>query len=43
MKSGRRGYSIELNHAYHRDAVSYCRAAEQKVTAPTLFDMEGVT
>ena len=40
VKSGRRGYSIELNHGYHRDAVSYCRSAEQKVMAPTLFDLE---
>jgi hypothetical protein len=38
---GRRAYSIELNAQYHRDAVSYCRAAEQKVSMPTLFDMLG--
>ena len=36
---GRRGYSIELNERSHRDAVAYCRAAEQKVSMPTLFDM----
>jgi DNA modification methylase len=35
---GRRGYSIELSPEYHRDAVRYCRAAEQKVSMPTLFD-----
>jgi hypothetical protein len=40
---GRRGYSIELSDRYHRDAVAYCRAAEQKISMPTLFDMlEGV-
>ncbi len=36
---GRRGYSIELSPDYHRDAISYCRAAEMKVTMPTLFDL----
>jgi len=39
---GRRGYSIELNEQYWKDSVSYCRSAEQKVTMPTLFDMEPV-
>jgi len=33
-----RGLSIELSADYHRDAVSYCRAAEDKVSMPTLFD-----
>lgn len=36
---GRRGYSIELNERSHRDALSYCRGAEAKVSMPTLFDM----
>jgi DNA modification methylase/O6-methylguanine-DNA--protein-cysteine methyltransferase len=36
---GRRGYSIELNEQYHRDAVAYARAAEQTVLTPTLFDL----
>ncbi len=35
----RRGYSIELNTQYWKDSKSYCKAAEQKVTMPTLFDM----
>ena len=39
---GRRGYSIELSEPYWKDSVSYCRAAEQKVSMPTLFDMEPV-
>ncbi len=37
---GRKGYSIELNTQYWKDSKSYCKAAEQKVTMPTLFDME---
>lgn len=36
---GRRGYSIELNTGYWRDSCSYLRAAEQKVSMPTLFDL----
>ena len=39
--SGRRGYSIELNADYYHDSLAYLRAAEQKVTMPTLFDMAG--
>ena len=38
---GRTAYTIELNSDYHRDAVSYCTAAENKVTMPTLFDLMG--
>lgn len=34
---GRKAYTIELNPDYHRDALSYCRGAEQKVSMPTLF------
>lgn len=36
---GRKAYTIELNPDYHRDALSYCRGAEQKVSMPTLFDL----
>ena len=36
---GRKGYSIELNAKYWKDSVAYCRAAEEKVSMPTLFDM----
>ena len=39
--AGRRGYSVELNSGYWGDSVSYCRAAEQKVDTPTLFDLMG--
>jgi len=40
VNMGRRGYSIELNEQYWKDSKSYCKAAEDKVTMPTLFDME---
>lgn len=39
VELGRRGYTIELNAQYHGDAVRYLRAAEDKVSAPTLFDL----
>jgi DNA modification methylase len=35
---GRFGLGIELNPQYFLDGASYCRAAEQKVCMPTLFD-----
>ncbi len=35
---GRRGRGVELNHEYFLDGVKYCRAAEQKVSAPSLLD-----
>lgn len=38
---GRRGYGSELNTDYWRDSIAYCRAAEQKVSMPTLFDLLG--
>ena len=38
VKLGRIGYSSELNSDYWKDSLSYCRAAEQEVLAPTLFD-----
>lgn len=34
----RYGYGIELNSGYFFDGVSYCRAAEDKMNMPTLFD-----
>jgi DNA modification methylase len=42
IKMGRRAFTIELNEQYHRDAVSYCRAAEMKASMPTLFDLEPI-
>lgn len=41
IKSGRRGYTIELNDGYFRDAVGYLEAAEDEIDAPTLFDFLG--
>jgi hypothetical protein len=37
---GRYGIGIELNARYFIDGASYCRAAEQNVNMPTLFDSE---
>jgi len=34
----RRGYGVELNPGYWADGVSYCKAAEQKMGMPSLFD-----
>lgn len=39
VEMGRRAYTIELNAQYHGDAVRYLRAAEEKIAAPTLFDL----
>lgn len=39
MKLGRRGYSIELNPDYFRDAVAYLKAEDEKEDVPTLFDL----
>ena len=38
IQMGRRGYGTELNAAYFRAGVEYCKMAEQKALAPTLFD-----
>jgi len=35
---GRQGLGIELNERYWADGVGYCRAAEGKLSSPTLFD-----
>jgi hypothetical protein len=39
LKQRRRGLGIELNPAYHADAVAYCAAAEREASMPTLFDV----
>jgi hypothetical protein len=36
---GRIGYGIELSPKYFLDGVSYCRAAEENMNMPTLFDL----
>jgi len=38
IKMKRKGYGIELNTDYFRDGVGYCKAAEEDIEAPTLFD-----
>ena len=38
---GRYGRGVELNPEYFLDGISYLRAAEQKVSAPSLFDFIG--
>ena len=40
IKMGRKGIGIELNPEYWRMGVSFCERAEQKMMAPTLFDLE---
>jgi DNA modification methylase len=39
MRLGRRGYTIELNADYFRDAVGYLKAEEEQQAMPTLFDL----
>jgi DNA modification methylase len=42
---GREGRAVELNPQYWLDAIKYCRAKEEEVNMPTLFDLvelEGV-
>lgn len=39
---GRRGGGSELNEGYFRDGVNYLQRAENDLTAPTLFDAEGL-
>lgn len=43
MKAGRRGYTIELNNGYFRDAVGYLKEHEQEDMNISLFDMMGGT
>lgn len=38
MKKSRKGYIVELNPDYFRDAVGYLKEEEAKQTEPTLFD-----
>ena len=39
MKTGRRGYTIELNNGYFRDAVGYLKEYEQEDMTISLFDL----
>lgn len=40
IKAGRRGRAAELNPAYFFDGAAYCKAMEQEVSMPSLFDFE---
>lgn len=40
VKLGRRGLGIELNAAYHADAITYLKAAEREAAIPSLFDLD---
>jgi DNA modification methylase len=42
MKKGRKGVAFELNPAYFLDGAAYCKAMENEVSMPTLFDLGGV-
>ena len=42
IKAGRRGYTIELNNDYFRDAVGYLKAEDDKLETVSLFDLMGV-
>lgn len=39
--AGRRGVGIELNPGYFTDGATYCKAAEEQMSMPTLFDLDG--
>lgn len=41
VKAGRRGYTIELNNDYFRDAVGYLKELEEKDETISLFDLIG--
>lgn len=42
LELGRRGLTVELNPRYHAEAVTYLRAADEKLNTPTLFDMDPI-
>jgi DNA modification methylase len=39
VKLGRRGIGVELSHRYFLDSAIYCKAAEDEVSMPSLFDI----
>lgn len=39
IKMGRYGIGMELNPDYFRDGVAYCKAEEESIDTPTLFDL----
>lgn len=42
IKKGRKGVGVELNPAYFLDGAAYCKAAEEEMSMPSLFDLEEV-
>lgn len=42
VKMGRKGLSVELNHSYWHDGLTYLIEAETEVLSPTLFDLMGI-
>ncbi len=42
VKHGRRGLGVELSAAYFADGVRYLRAAEERASTPSLFDLVDV-
>lgn len=42
LRMGRKGIGTELNAGYWSDGVAYLKAEEMRLSAPTLFDMEGI-
>ena len=42
IRAGRRGMGTELNSGYWADGVAYLKAEEQRISMPTLFDLEEV-
>ncbi len=43
IQMGRYGIAVELNPDYYRDGVGYCKAEEDKLDTPTLFDLIEMT
>ncbi|MGR4857863.1 DNA methyltransferase [Bacteroides pyogenes] len=39
IQKGRKGLAVELNPAYFLDGATYCKAADEKVDLPSLFDL----
>ena len=39
VKLGRKGVGVELSPAYYADGINYCKAAENELSMPSLFDL----
>ena len=40
LMKGRKGWAVELSPQYFLDGAAYCKAAENNIDMPTLFDEE---